>query len=108
LDLGRAFLALVSMFFLMTIYAAIHLCLLGLPLFHLLRWLRLDNWGSLSLAGLVVGSGPVAALGWPSRFASGLGWFEYFAIVGFCGLHGIIGALVFYWVWRRHVRAQYD
>ncbi|MTW14490.1 hypothetical protein GM658_28135 [Pseudoduganella eburnea] len=94
---------------------------LGIPAFLLLRKLDCVGWMSVGTAGLVSGALPVALM-WPKKlqgYSSGQNWHgEYVDLyingnptyyawatygedVLFFGLHGLVGALVFYAVWRR-------
>ena len=98
--------------------------LLGLPVFALLRSTGRANAGTVALAGLCIGALPVALLGWPYHGLYGgyssqgvwLGravelyrngvpglyaWLDYLVSMGRLGLQGLVGGLVFYWVWRR-------
>lgn len=93
----------------------------GIPAFLMLRKLDRVGWTSMGTAGLVSGALPVALM-WPKKlqgYSSGQNWHgEYVDIyingnptfyawatygedVLFFGLHGLVGALVFYAVWRR-------
>jgi hypothetical protein len=94
---------------------------LGIPAFILLRKFNREGWTSLAIAGFVLSAVPVA-FSWPRRidghsssnnwhgyfvetYVNGMpttyAWLEYFEGVIYFGLHGLIGALVFYAVWRR-------
>jgi hypothetical protein len=100
--LGDVLLALLSVAYVVVIYAAGHMLLLGLPLFYLLRYSNRINWISSGLGGFVSGCLPTAIFSRPSN--TGIDWPDYFAGVVLFGLHGIIGALVFYWAWRTKIR----
>jgi hypothetical protein len=101
--------------------AAAVLLLVGLPTFFILRRFGRENRSSVGLAGFVLGALPVAFF-WPSRmegYSSGqnwhgyyvelyvngaptqYAWFTYAENVLFFGLHGFVGAMVFYAIWRR-------
>lgn len=104
------------------VVAAASVLLVGIPGFLLLRKFQRLNWISLALAGFLAGTLPLAVLGWPRRlegFSAGVNWHGQYVdtyidglptthawlmfgeqILLF-GLHGVIGALVFYAVWRR-------
>jgi hypothetical protein len=98
---------------------------LGIPAFLLLRKLGRANWTSLATAGLCLGMLP-AALSWPRTlegYSSGqnwhgkyvdtyvhgvptsYAWLTYAESVLNFGLHGLVGALTFYAVWRCNERA---
>ena len=100
--------------------AAIEL-ILGIPAFLMLRKLHRASWVSLAVAGLGLGAFP-AAFPWPGHlegfsagqnwhgtsvetFVNGMpttyAWLTYGEGVLFFALHGVIGALVFYAIWRR-------
>jgi hypothetical protein len=100
--------------------AAAVVLLLGIPTFLALRKLHRDGWNSLAVAGLLLGALPVA-LSWPGHlegFSAGqnwhgkyvqtyvngnptsYAWLTYGENVAFFALHGLVGALVFYTVWR--------
>ncbi|AZP10810.1 hypothetical protein [Undibacterium parvum] len=93
---------------------------LGVPAFLALRKLRRDSWRSLGIVGFVLGA-LSAATSWPSRldgysagqnwhgkyietYVDGVptayAWFTYAEGVALFALHGVVGALVFYGVWR--------
>jgi hypothetical protein len=109
-----------SLLFVLIFATAAVMCL-GIPTFILLRKLNRDGWLSLGISGFLLSAVPVAFL-WPQKidgYSSGsnwhgkfvnsyidglptnYAWFIYFENVFFYGLHGLIGALVFYAVWRR-------
>ena len=94
--------------------------LFGIPTFLVLRKLRRDGWASLCTAGFVLGVLPVL-FSWPTNiegYSSGqnwhgryvelyvngiptkYAWFTYAENAAFFGLHGLVGALVFYTVLR--------
>jgi hypothetical protein len=98
--------------------------ILGIPAFLMLHELHREGWVSLATAGLVLGALP-AAFSWPSHlegFSAGqnwhgkyvetyvngapttYAWFTYGEGVLFFALHGLVGVLVFYAVWRRRER----
>jgi len=91
-------LACLSIAFVVVVYAAGHMFLLGLPLFLLLRRLNRINWISVGSGGFVIGCLAPAIFGWPSN--SWIDWPEYFTGILYFGLHGAVGATVFYRVLR--------
>ena len=103
------------------VVAAAVVLVLGIPAFHILHKFQREGWGSLAIAGFVLGALP-AVFSWPSRFegfSSGhnwhgkyvetyvngtpttYAWLSYGENILYFGLHGLAGALVFYAVWRR-------
>jgi hypothetical protein len=105
--------------------AAVAVLLLGIPIFLLLRKHGHVKWTSLATAGLCIGMLPAALL-WPRKlegYSSGqnwhgryvdtyingmptaYAWLTYAESVLYFGVHGLIGALTFYVVWRRMGRA---
>jgi hypothetical protein len=106
------------------VVAAAAVLILGIPAFFMLHKLHREGWVSLAIAGLLLGALP-AAFSWPSHlegFSAGqnwhgkyvetyvngapttYAWFTYGEGVLFFALHGLVGALVFYAVWRRRER----
>ncbi len=104
--------------------AAAAVFLLGIPAFLLLQKFGRVTWTSLSIVGLCLGMLP-ASIFWPRRlegYSSGqtwhgryvetyvqgvptsYAWLTYAEGVLYFGLHGLIGALIFYAVWRRMER----
>lgn len=101
--------------------AAAVVLILGIPTFLLLRrFNRLDR-ASLAVAGFMLGALPVAVLSYPRRlegYSSGhnwhgkyveiyingvptkYAWLSYGESALYFGLHGFVGALTFYAVWR--------
>jgi hypothetical protein len=94
--------------------------LLGVPAFLALRKLRRESWRSLAIVGFALGA-LSAASSWPSRLdgysasqnwhgqyvetyvngaPTAYAWFTYAEGVALFALHGVVGALVFYGVWR--------
>lgn len=116
----------VGFFFLsIIVVAAAVVLILGIPTFLLLRKFQSTGWTSLAIAGFLLGALPVAALSWPRSlegYSSGqnwhgkyiatyingvptkYAWLTYGENVVFFGLHGLVGALVFYAVWCRQDR----
>jgi hypothetical protein len=101
--------------------AAAVVLILGVPVFLLLRRYQRVGWRSLALAGALLG-GSLAVFSWPREiegysaghswhgrhvdtYIDGIpttyAWLTYGENVLFFALHGLIGALVFYAVWRR-------
>ena len=104
--------------------AAVCVFLLGVPAVLLLRRMGRLGWRSVSVAGIVLGALPIAALGWPDRheeiaFSAGQNWHGHYvdtyvagipthyawllygeSILGSAAL-GLASALVFFAVWRR-------
>ena len=93
---------------------------LGVPTFLALRRFGREGWGSLAAAGALLGALP-SAFSWPRTmegFSAGqnwhgkyvetyvngapttYAWLTYGESVLFFALHGLVGALVFYGVWR--------
>jgi hypothetical protein len=104
------------------VVAAAVVLILGIPTFLLLRKFQRMGWTSLAIAGFVLGALPIAALSCPHRlegYSSGgnwhgkyvdiyingapttYAWLIYGENVMYFGLHGLVGALVFYAVWRK-------
>jgi hypothetical protein len=100
--------------------AAALVLILGIPTFLALLKLHRQGWGSVALAGLLLGALP-ASLSWPRRlegfsagqnwhgkyvqtyvngFPTSFAWLTYGENVAFFALHGVVGAIVFYAVWR--------
>lgn len=107
------------------VVSAVAVLMFGIPAFLILFRLRREGWISLGSVGLVLGALPVAYF-WPSRlqgYSSGhtwhgkyvdvyingrptmYAWITYGENVLFFGLHGLVGALVFYAVWRRLINS---
>ena len=111
---GPAFVSIV-------IAAAAVVLVLGVPTFFLLRRLRLAGVVSLAISGFVLGAMTAAVPGWP-RYLEGFSagenwhgrfvntyvngvptkyaWLTYAESVFYFGVHGFVGALTFYLVWR--------
>ena len=93
----------------------------GIPALLFLRHFKWLSWWSLGMVGLAVAALPVAVYGWPEYAGSSIGgnwygtpvefvvngkktfygWLNYAQSVVFFGLHGFVGALAFFFVWRR-------
>jgi hypothetical protein len=104
------------------VVAAVVVLTLGIPTFLLLRKFQRVSWASLAVAGFALGALPMAAFSWPrdlEGYSSGAtwhgkyvdfyvngvpttyAWSSYGESVMYFGLHGLVGALVLYAVWRR-------
>jgi hypothetical protein len=115
---------LLGMIALVLLFAAVHLALLGLPAFFLLKHSKRLVWPNILAAGFVIGAIGIAALSWPLNAGPGssssstwhgemrdmvvngvptlYGWLSYLEGVLVYGLQGFLGAAAFYWTWRRH------
>jgi hypothetical protein len=103
------------------VVAAAIMLIFGIPTFLILNKYKRESWLTLAIIGFVLGGLPVS-FSWPSRlegFSSGqnwhgkyidiyvdgvpttYAWLTYVENILFFGLHGSVGALVFYAVWRR-------
>ena len=103
------------------VVAAAAVLVLGVPAFLILRKLKCEGWRSLAFVGFVLGALPVM-LFWPSYlggysasqnwhgkhiqtyidgFPTTYAWLIYGEDAFYYGLHGLVGALVFYAVWLR-------
>ena len=106
------------------VVAAAVVLFLGIPTFLMLQRFRRLNWVSLAIAGAVLGGLP-SAIAWPAHsegysagqnwhgkyvatyvdgFPTTYAWLTYGEGVLFFALHGLVGALAFYAVWRRRHR----
>ncbi len=106
--------------------AAAAVLILAIPAFLLLRRLRRDSWASLAFTGFVLGT-LASAVSWPRHLEGYSGgsnwhgryvqtyvdgnptnyaWLSFAENLVFFGLHGLVGALVFYGVWRRLTRFE--
>ena len=103
------------------VFAVPFVVALGIPAHLLLRRFNRLSWRSLGTFGFIVAALPVAIFGFSdySGYSSGgnwygtpvefvvngqktfYGWLSYAQGVLFFGLHGLAGALVFHFVWRR-------
>ena len=105
------------------LFAAAFVLILGLPAFLVLRRFDRVTARNLGAAGFLIASIPFAALGWPGYphpgYSAGgnwhgrpvefvvdgvttvYGWLHYVEGVFIYGVHGLTGALVFLFVWRR-------
>jgi hypothetical protein len=103
------------------VVAAAVVFVLGVPAFMLLRKYKREGWLSLAVSGFLLGALPLV-VSWPRNlegYSSGYNWhgkyhdfyvngaptsyawLNYAENVMYYGIHGLIGALVFYAVWRR-------
>jgi membrane protease YdiL (CAAX protease family) len=115
-------------FFLLAVgvVAAAVVPILGIPAFLVLRRFRRDSWSTRAPTGLILGALPTA-FAWPRHlegYSAGsnwhgkyvqtyvdgapteCAWLSFVENLIFFGLHGLVGALVFYGVWRRLARAE--
>lgn len=106
------------------LFATCHVLFLGIPLFLILRRIDSATGPFVSATGFIAGAIPNAIYSWPlwgnsSGFSSGgtwhgkfvrfvidgevtiYGWFSYVESVLMFGVHGLVGAMIFYWVWRK-------
>jgi hypothetical protein len=102
--------------------------LFGVPAFFVLRKYGHDGWLSLGLTGFLIGAIPLS-FSWPAQSAgysaggnwhgkyvelyingvpTEYAWLTYAENIALFGLHGLIGALVFYGVWRRLSRSNHS
>jgi len=89
--------ALTGLFY---IYSAFFTFLFGVPLFLLLRKLKLVRWWSSALAGAAVGI-VVAKMIIPAGAAAE----DHLEFLSLCALVGGVSALLFWVIWRRGVSA---
>lgn len=106
--------------------AAATVLLLGIPIFLVLQKFHRVSWSSLAISGFLLG-GLLAAFSWPKHlegFSAGLNWhgtyvntyvngiptkyawFTYAEGILFFALHGLVGALMFYAVFRKQKRHE--
>ena len=118
-DIPRA--DLISLPTLAAVFAAPFVVVVGIPSLLLLRHFNLLSWVKLGAVGFAAAAIPFAALGWsdsPGSSSGGnwyghpvefvvngqrsiYGWLSYAQSIVFYGLHGFVGALVFFFVWYR-------
>jgi hypothetical protein len=113
----------VGMAGLVTIVAAGFVLAIGIPAFLMLRHRNRATAVSLGTVGFLVAALPFAALGWPGNsfpgissggrghgghvefivngVVTGYGWLNYAEGTLIYGIHGLVGALTFLFVWRR-------
>lgn len=83
---------------------------LGLPAFFLLRYFGKERLVTLSMAGFVTGTLPIAVLAWP--WVPGRGfptldrWLSSLGFVGVWGAMGAVSAAAFWCVWVYFSRAS--
>ena len=103
------------------IVSAAAVLILGIPAFLILKKLQREGWLTLSVTGFVLGA-LTLAFSWPKQhegYSAGMSWhgkyvdtylngnptiyawLRYGENVFYYGLHGLIGAIVFYAVWRK-------
>ncbi len=99
--------------------SSLHVLLLGIPAFALLRWKNAVRWWSTIATGFFLAAVPIAVVTWPLQFAAstthaavngtptmvnGLptvaGWVHYAQGPLLFGACGAVGALAFWLVWR--------
>ena len=103
------------------LFAAPFVVVIGIPSLLLLRHFNRLSWLSLSSVGFIAAATPIAIYGWseyPGSSSAGnwygtpidfvidgqktfFGWLSYAQGVLLFGLHGLAGALAFYFAWRR-------
>jgi hypothetical protein len=103
------------------LFSAPFVVAIGIPSLLLLRHFNRLSWLSLGSIGFIAAAIPFAIYGWSdySGYSSGgnwygtpvdfvingqktlYGWLNYAQSILFFGLHGLAGALVFFFVWRR-------
>ena len=108
------------------IVSALVIVVVGVPTFLVLRRFGRDTPGRVAASGAVLAALPMALLVWPrydsdpgASFSSGGNWYgryvdfvvdnkptvyawlAYAENIVFLGLHGLVAALVFRWVWHR-------
>jgi len=105
--------------------AAAGVVILGVPAFFLLKRFQRANWKSLAMTGFGIAASASAVLSWPRRLAgysSGENWHGKYVVTYingeptkyawltfsestlYFGVHGVVGALVFYMVWHQFDR----
>ena len=109
------------------LFAAPFVVVIGIPALLLLRRVNRLSWLSLGIVGFIVAALPFAFSGWSDSvgYSSGgnwygtpvdfvvngqktiYGWLSYFQSIIFFGLHGLAGALAFYFTWRRSLGPNY-
>lgn len=101
--------------------AALHVGVLGIPAYLILRWRRALRWWSLLSSGFILASIPIAIVSWPLRYGeqsssvNGVqtmiegvptvaGWLQYLGAVSFFGACGFLGAAAFWLVGHRSLK----
>jgi hypothetical protein len=104
--------------------AATLVVLLGIPAFASLKRANLLSWPYLAAAGFAVSSAPIAVISWPGSSSAGssfsatwhgeltelvvngevtlAGWLSYIENITLFGLHGLVGAILFLFTWRKN------
>ncbi len=113
-----------AMAFYVIVVAFAFVVVLGVPLFLVLRYFNRANWLHLCVSGFLAGAIPLAVYSWPSSsrfngYSSGgnwhgryvelfvngapttYGWLSYAESVTKFGVHGVVAALIFLFVWQR-------
>lgn len=109
------------------VVAAIFVLLLGVPTYYLLKFYGKATKGRVSFAGFAIAAAPTIVLGWPhymSGYSSGVNWHGSFVelykdgvptiyawlthieSIFWFGLHGFVGALVFYLLMSKNNEPQ--
>lgn len=105
----------VQFVFSVLLVATIAVVVFGVPTFLLLRKFNAASAKTLAIAGYLLAAMPVLLLWWRSGtdgLANGAQWrgeevtalYGWLVLAGqatFLGVHGLLGALVFHWTWRR-------
>jgi hypothetical protein len=110
-----------SFFVLCLAITAMHVIVLGVPGYAILRWRNALRWWSVLLSGFIMGAIPDAIDTWPLGYSelrasavlggvqtmiNGVptmaGWLNFFAGVAFYGAFGVASAAGFWLVWRKN------
>jgi hypothetical protein len=111
-----------NMAFWVSMVATPFVVVIGIPLFLTLRRFNRVTVGHMAATGFLTAALPLALLNWPGFFGAGYssggswnghyvefirngtatsyGWIQYIAVVVEFGLQGLVGAIVFLFVWR--------
>jgi hypothetical protein len=84
-----------GVFFFGMVIAALHVFILGVPLYLLLRRRGPVHWTTVAAAGLAIGALPAGLLGGPYPLGGDFLWVASAALLGLCG------ALAFSWTLKR-------
>jgi hypothetical protein len=106
---------------------AIHVIVLGVPGYIILRWRNALRWWSILLSGFIMGAIPEAVLTWPLRYSelqlsavmdgvqtmiNGVptmaGWLQFLVGVAYLGTCGVAGAAGFWFVWRKKANTLFN